>query len=207
MRNKKSRKSMFNWCIRTLAVSLVPSILLTSCASDSGSGSGAPDTTAPTLTSTSTNQINNETFVGTAAYTLIFSETVTGLGGNTAAGACTGNVQLTSTGGNCLAIGLTSSNGTEWTVDPDGELSDGTYTLTVISAGITDGAGNALADNATVTFTIDDPVSTVLNNLDKALDTAGVGSLRENILTAARAAGDSLSDDKKRLARCNSSGL
>jgi len=205
MRNKKSRKSMFNWCIRTLAVSLVPSILLTSCASDSGSGSGAPDTTAPTLTST--NPISNATIVGTAVYTLTFSETVTGLSGNTAAGACTGNVQLTSTGGNCLAIGLTSSNGTEWTVDPDGELSDGTYTLTVISAGITDGAGNALADNATVTFTIDDPVSTVLNNLDKALDDAGVGSLRENILTAARAVGDSLSDDKKRLARCNSSGL
>ena len=43
--SKKSQKSLFAWCIRTLAVSLVPTLLLVSCATDSDG-----DKTDPTAT-------------------------------------------------------------------------------------------------------------------------------------------------------------
>ena len=50
--SKKNRKSLFTWCIRTLAVSLVPTLLLVSCASDSDDDKAAADTTVPTFSTT-----------------------------------------------------------------------------------------------------------------------------------------------------------
>ena len=91
MRNKKPRKSLFTWCIRTLAVSLVPSLLLISCASSDSSDT--PDTTAPTASFTNV----NASVLGTSTFTLTFSEAVTGVSGQTASGACTtASTRLTS---------------------------------------------------------------------------------------------------------------
>jgi hypothetical protein len=191
MRNKKSRKSLFNWCIRTLAVSLVPSMVLISCAgSDSKSAS---DTTRPKLTSIS--PASGSTIVGNAQVTLTFDEAVTGLTGQSSAGVCSGSIQLATSAGTCSALTVTGSSAT-WTVDPNGELSDGTYTLTVVATDIKDAAGNSLADNATATYTVADALSTVLNGLEADLDTAIIGSaLVSSIRTAAQTAGGAVTND------------
>ena len=284
MRNKKSRKSLFTWCIRTLAVSLVPSLLLVSCASDSGSGSSkdtsAPtvnitsptdntvtanssvtvslvsdgtgtsitatsvtatsdngtvvnatenadgtwtlsglldgtqtisasvtdeggnsasaqnaivvDTTAPTITGT--NPAAGGSVVGTQTYTITFSEEVTGLS-NASAGACSGNVQLTADGTNCLALTV-SQNGNEWVIDAAEELSNGSYTLTIANTGIQDGIGNSLAGDTSVTFTVADALTTVLNELETDLTAAGISeTLIGNIRAAARDAGNGVTND------------
>jgi len=41
--------------------------------------------------------VDNQSLVGTATYEISFSDPASGLNGNTAAGDCIGNVQLTST--------------------------------------------------------------------------------------------------------------
>jgi len=145
--------------------------------------------------------VDNQSLVGTATYEISFSDPASGLNGNTAAGDCIGNVQLTSTlGVTCYPLTINSADGLTWSVDPDGELSDGTYTLTVLPTGITNSTGNALEIGATVTFTINDPVSTVLNNLSQDLANGGISTaLAGDIQKAARAASDNLTDDQKDL--------
>jgi len=72
--SKKNRKSLFTWCIRTLAVSLVPTLLLVSCAADNDSDSAA-DTTAPSVVSTvpllNASGVNKATTI-----TVTFSESI-----------------------------------------------------------------------------------------------------------------------------------
>ena len=74
----------------------------------------------------------NSSVVGTAVYSLKFSEAVTGLKGNSFNGICEGSVQLNPTnGGNCYPISISSTDNISWTIDPVGELSNGTYKLSV----------------------------------------------------------------------------
>ena len=133
------------------------------------------DTTPPTVSITIPSA--NQDTVGTATYELTFSEAVSGLSGNNLAAACEGNVQLTSAlGGNCYPLTITSSDSIVWSVDPDGELSDGDYRLSVLTSGIQDFANNSLAVGASVEFQVRDALSTVLNTLQADLADDGLGS-------------------------------
>jgi len=162
MRNKKPRKSLFTWCIRTLAVSLVPSLLLISCASSDSSDT--PDNTAPTASFTNP----GATVVGASQFTLTFSEAVSGVSGQATAGACTANVQLVNDDNTsaCIPVAATSTDSIVWTIDPVGDLSTNGYTLTIATTGIQDKAGNAPDNGTSITFDVMDPYSTVLNELE-----------------------------------------
>jgi len=172
---------LFNCCIWTLAVSLVPSLLLVSCASDSGD-SATPDTTAPTVSFGAP----DTTVVGTVAYTLTFSEAVTGV---------STNVTLVDSGNNSLPVTTTSTDNIIWTVDPDGDLVTGSYTLTLTAAGIQDSAGNALDNGTALSFSVLDAHSTVLTNLEKDLTADLSATLVKAIIDDIKAATTSLSGE------------
>ena len=167
MRNKKPRKSLFTWCIRTLAVSLVPSLLLISCASSDSSKT--PDTTAPTVSFGTP----DTTVIGSVTYTLTFSEAVTGVASTGSAS----NVTLVDNTSTSLPVTVTpNAASTIWTVDPDGSLSTGTYTINVATTGIKDAAGNTLDNGTSLSFTVADAHSTVLNELQTDLTTDQIGA-------------------------------
>jgi len=132
--------------------------------------------------------------VGTAEFTLTFSEAVTGVSGQATSGDCTANVQLVNTDNTsaCLPIDATSTDSIVWTLDPAGEMDSGSYTLTVVAEGIADKSGNALAAGPNpISFAVADALSTVLNELDNDLTSDGIGgTLITDIKAAARIAGE-----------------
>ena len=74
----------------------------------------------PPTVAISTPQVNSSV-VGTAVYSLKFSEAVTGLTGNNLNAACEGSIQLNrSIGGSCYPISISSTDNINWTVDPVG---------------------------------------------------------------------------------------
>jgi hypothetical protein len=172
--SKKNRKSLFTWCIRTLAVSLVPTLILVSCASDSDDDKAAADTTAPTFSTA----LGGSTIVGTNNLTVTFNEAVTGVSGNEIDGTCdaTKTVKLTNYAGTCYGMTIVAV-GNVYTIDPKTDLISGSYTLTM-GAGIKDAAGNALSES-TISFTVEDAKTTIITNLTAAL--AGVTGSAEII--------------------------
>jgi len=175
--SKKNPKSMFAWCIRTLAVSLVPTLLLVSCASDSDSKKEPADTTAPTLTST----LGTKAITGTSDMVVTFSEAVEGVTGNAVDGACdaTKTVKLTDASGSCYGMVIVATDET-YTINPVSDLVSGSYSLT-LGTGITDAAGNALSET-TISFTVNDALTTVIANL-----TANLAGIDEGAAIAAAA--------------------
>ena len=126
------------------------------------------------------------TLVGTAAYKLDFNKEVTGLSGNELSSACEGSVQLTSSlGGSCYPIEIRTSDNISCAIDPLGEFSDGSYTLTV-TTDIRDLSGNPLSSSISVHFDVRDALSTVSNNLEEDLIDAGLSrSLADSARQAA----------------------
>jgi hypothetical protein len=162
--SKKNRKSLFAWCIRTLAISLVPTLILVSCASDSDDDKAAVDTTAPTFSTT----LGGSTIVGTNNLTVTFNEAVTGVSGNETDGTCdaTKTVKLTNYAGTCYGMTIVAA-GNVYTINPKTDLVSGSYTLT-LGAGIKDAAGNALGESA-ISFAVEDAKTTISVNLRAAL--------------------------------------
>ena len=180
--SKKNRKSLFNWCVRTLAVSLLPTLLLVSCASDSDDDKTPADTTIPTVSST----LGGSTIVGTNNLTITFSEAVTGVSGNEEDGTCdaTKTVKLTNYAGTCYGMTILAVDNT-YTINPKTDLISGSYTLT-LGSGITDASGNALSES-TISFTVEDAKTTVTTNLTTAL--AGVTGSDEIVAAVTTAIG------------------
>jgi len=180
--SKKNRKSLFNWCVRTLAVSLLPTLLLVSCASDSDDDKTPADTTIPTVSST----LGGSTIVGTNNLTITFSEAVTGVSGNDEDGTCdaTKTVKLTNYAGTCYGMTILAVDNT-YTINPKTDLISGSYTLT-LGSGITDASGNALSES-TISFTVEDAKTTVTTNLTTAL--AGVTGSDEIVAAVTTAIG------------------
>ena len=177
--SKKNRKSLFTWCIRTLAISLLPSMLLISCATSDGDD----DLTSPTVTSAQKDKV----MVGTGSLEITFSEAVNDVTGNAADGACdlTKTLQLTDAEGNCYGIDV-SQAGNTYTITPKNSLVTGSYTL-AIGTGITDAAGNPLNGSSfngaeIISFTVDDALTTVVANL-----TASLAGIDEGAAIAAAA--------------------
>ena len=105
---------------------------------------------------------DNSSVVGTAVYSLKFSEAVTGLTGNNLNDACQGSIQLSPyNGGNCYPISIKSIDNISWIVYPVGKLSDGTYSLTV-TTGIQNLSAISPASTTSVTFNVKDALSTCL---------------------------------------------
>jgi len=104
------------------------------------------------------------------------------------------NLQLTSNSGpNLLLSGsptLTSTDQVTWTLGNLSSLTgtNGTYTLTLSPGGIEDGAGNALAAGASVSFTVDTtPVVSFASAAETVSENAGSFSIAVNLSAAAGA--------------------
>ena len=116
--------------IALLCIGLLASFLW-SCGGGVGDSGGYTADKNPPIVTISYPQVNSSV-VGTAVYSLKFSEAVTGLTGNNLNAACEGSIQLSPDNGEiCYPISINSADNISWTVDPVGELSDGTYSLTV----------------------------------------------------------------------------
>ena len=127
---------------------------------------------------------DNSSVVGTAVYSLKFSEAVTGLTGNNLNAACEGSIQLSSDNGEiCYPISINSADNISWTVDPVGELSDGAYSLTV-TTGIQNFSAISPVNPTRVTFNVKDALSTIANQLKFDLIKA---DLSEDLAEAAKA--------------------
>jgi hypothetical protein len=187
---KKNRKSLFTWCIRTLAVSLVPTLLLVSCAADDDSSSTTADTTAPTVMSTI--PLLNATGVNKAtAITVTFSEpvdvaTVT----TTDNTVCAGSVQLSNDSfSSCVSFEspyLVMDGNTKFIFDPASDLAySGTYQLK-LTGDIADAAGNKLSP-MTIDFAVVDATmgETATMDLSTNLTTAGLSASDVQVVVAA----------------------
>ena len=127
---------------------------------------------------------DNSSVVGTAVYSLKFSEAVTGLTGNNLNAACEGSIQLSSDNGEiCYPISINSADNISWTVDPVGELSDGAYSLTV-TTGIQNLSAISPVSPTSVTFNVKDALSTIANQLELDLIKA---DLSKDLAEAAKA--------------------
>ena len=139
---------------------------------------------------------DNSSVVGTAVYSLKFSEAVTGLTGNNLNAACEGSIQLSSDNGEiCYPISINSADNISWTVDPVGELSDGAYSLTV-TTGIQNLSAISLVGPTSVTFNVKDALSTIANQLELDLIKADLSKdLAEAAKASARTAAGSETND------------
>jgi len=89
--SKKNRKSLFTWCIRALAISLLPTLVLVSCADDSSDDKATPAANLAPFVDSS-DPASGETIVGTSNFSVTFSEAVKGLIYNASDGTCSGTV-------------------------------------------------------------------------------------------------------------------
>ena len=139
---------------------------------------------------------DNSSVVGTAVYSLKFSEAVTGLTGNNLNAACEGSIQLSSDNGEtCHPISINSADNISWTVDPVGELSDGAYSLTV-TTGIQNLSAISPVSPTSVTFNVKDALSTIANQLELDLIKADFSKdLAEAAKAGARTAAGSETND------------
>ena len=139
---------------------------------------------------------DNSSVVGTAVYSLKFSEAVTGLTGNNLNAACEGSIQLSSDNGEiCYPISINSADNISWTVDPVGELSDGAYSLTV-TTGIQNLSAISPVSPTSVTFNVKDALSTIANQLELDLIKADLSKdLAEAAKAGARTAAGSETND------------
>ena len=121
-------------------------------------GSFAIDTTAPTVTSVSTNANNQSSVAITDNISVTFSKAMdtTSVTTNTSNTSCSGTLRVSSDNfSNCvqMASSPSSSNSDKtFTLDPSDNLTGGTTYKTRVTTGVTDSAGNALSsqyDNST----------------------------------------------------------
>ncbi len=121
-------------------------------------GSFAIDTTAPTVTSVSTNANNQSSVAITDNISVTFSKAMdtTSVTTNTSNTSCSGTLRVSSDNfSNCvqMASSPSSSNSDKtFTLDPSDNLTGGTTYKTRVTTGVKDAAGNALSsqyDNST----------------------------------------------------------
>jgi len=178
--SKKNRKSLFTWCIRTLAVSLVPTMLMVSCAADDDDDS-VVDTTAPSVVSTipllNASGVNKATTITVSFSEPIDTATVTTTDNN----ACAGSVQLSNDAfSSCVSFVnpyLVMDGNTKFIFDPANDLAySGTYQLK-LTGDIADAAGNKLSP-LTIDFTVVDATmgETAALDLSANLTAAGISS-------------------------------
>ena len=137
------RKFLYSHIPASLLLVFLATILWTCNGGGGGGGGGAPDNTAPTVLSTSpTDMADNVTIITDVSVT--FSEQMDA--------STVDNTTFTVADGGPVT-GTVSYSGTTATFTPDDPLElSTTYTATV-STGVTDKAGNALAQDYTWTFT------------------------------------------------------
>ena len=175
---------------------LIILILLASFQWSCSGGGGGEKTENLSLQVTISYPRDNSSVVGTAVYSLKFSEAVTGLTGNNLNAACEGSIQLSSDNGEiCYPISINSADNISWTVDPVGELSDGAYSLTV-TTGIQNLSAISPVSPTSVTFNVKDALSTIANQLELDLIKADLSKdLAEAAKAGARTAAGSETND------------
>jgi len=155
---KTKKKSLFAWFGRTVAVGMVP-LMLVACANNNNDddNDAVVDIAPPTLSGS--NPVNGGTIGAADNIYLSFSESVSSVNGST--------VTLADSAGTAVAVTITGS-GTYYTIDPVSNLSSGSYELTV-GKGVTDEAGNAYA-GSTVAFSVGGSSTVTTYNLSAGID-------------------------------------
>ncbi len=191
--SKKNRKSLFTWCIRALAVSLLPTLVLVSCADDSSDKATPVANVAPFVDGS--DPASGETIVSTSNFSVTFSEAVKGLVYNASDGTCSGTVQLADAN-KCYGIDVSTSDNLTWTFNPKSNLPLGSDITLTISKDITDLEGLGMTTNTVLSFTVQDALTTVAVNLEKDLLAAGLtAGTATSLSTAARTAASSVDND------------
>jgi len=147
---KTKKKSLFAWFGRTVAVSLVP-LMMVGCAtsSDSNDDSNDIDKGVPTFT---TDPGEGDTITGNSVIKITFNESVSGVS--------TTSVVLKDNAGTAQTMTMTSSSNT-YSFDPTTDLVNGDYYLVVGEGGkIVDSDGLG-ATGITIEFRVDDAATTV----------------------------------------------
>jgi len=166
---KTKNKSLFAWFGRTVAVSLVP-LMLVACATDS-SKNNKDSVVNQDPPSFSTDPSSGNVITGTSVIKIAFNESVSGVS--------TTNVVLKDADGNTVTMDHTApTSGNTYTFDPNPNLASGTYQLSVgYGTSITDGDGQA-ATPATIVFEVNDARTTAKLALE-------AGGLSPSVVTAA----------------------
>jgi len=213
---KTKKKSLFAWFGRTVAVGLVP-LMMVGCATSSDSDNDK-DTVTNTDLTYSTEPVANESIVGSSVIKVTFSKAVTGFTVDSdSSDSNYGSVYLTKDDGTYVPMTFTQS-GTSYILDPTGDLVTGDYNLVIGFGGtIVDGDGDT-ADQTTTKIRVDDALvsmkakmtsdlsgttdaaaivtgatteaSKVDNNLSAVIPAALKGSLNAIALSSNIAAGD-----------------
>jgi len=176
---KTKKKSLFAWFGRTVAVSLVP-MMLVACANNSSDNDDQKiiNQNPPSF---STDPSADDRITGTSYIKVNFDETVSGVKAGD-------SVVLKDGSGIEKAMTLHAQDGKTFTFDPTGALTSGIYYLYVGYGGdITDSDGS-IALPGTVVFYVDDAKQTVLDKVGglTAADAAAI----ENAVTTAIASVD-----------------
>ena len=140
------------------------------------SSNGGPDTTAPTLMD-SNPSADSTSFSADANITLTYSESVL---------AGTGNITITSSGGNAITIAVTdtaqvSIAGAVVTIDPTDNLElSTTYVLTIPAGAFMDAAGNKTAED-TVDFSTAATLDTTAPTLSSSVPAADATDINTSL--------------------------
>lgn len=137
-------RKILNTCIPASFLLIFLATFLWTCNGGGGGGGSSPDNTAPTVSSTSPD--NNAVDVSiVAAISVIFSEEMDA--------STVDNTTFTVADGGGPVAGTVSYSGTTGTFTPTDPLDLSTPYTATISTGVTDKAGNPLAQDYTWTFT------------------------------------------------------
>jgi len=167
---KTKKKSLFAWFGRTVAVGLVP-LMMVGCATDS-SNNDKDDTTTTNIDLTySTEPISGQSIVGSSVIKVTFSKPVTGFTVDSdSTDTSYGSVYLTRDDGSYVPMTFTQS-GSSYILDPTSDLVTGNYNLVIGFGGvIKDTVDGAAAQMTTTVVRVDDALNTMTTNLTASLN-------------------------------------
>jgi len=192
---KTKKKSLFAWFGRTVAVGLVP-LMMVGCATDNSSNNDKNTTTNIDLTY-STEPTSGESVVGSSVIKVTFSKAVSGFTvDSNSADTTYGSVYLTKDDGSYVPMTYTQS-GNSYILDPTGDLVTGDYNLVIGFGGtIKDGDG-AVAPMTTTAIRVEDALNSMTTNLtaDLAAVTGLAASDQASIVQKASTAGAAVSNN------------
>jgi S-layer protein len=161
---KTKKKSLFAWFGRTVAVGLVP-LMMVGCANTSSDDKDSlVNQEKPTF---STDPSEGDVITGDSILKVTFNESVSGV--------TTSSVILKNNGGSTIST-TTSSSGNTYSFDPTPNLVTGNYYLTVGEGGSIKDADGLGATAATIEFRVEDALTTIRTNLEADLKAAGIAA-------------------------------
>jgi len=167
---KTKKKSLFAWFGRTVAVGLVP-LMMVGCATDSNNNDKDDTITTNIDLTYSTEPTTGQSIVGSSVIKVTFSKTVTGFTVDSdSTDTSYGSVYLTRDDGSYVPMTFTQS-GSSYILDPTVDLVTGNYNLVVGFGGSIKDADGAAATMTTTAIRVEDALNTMQTNLTADLGT------------------------------------